>query len=97
MSEVPNKRPASGLAITSLALGAITLLMMRIPIVPVGAGLLAVILGGIALSSARRGTAGGTGLAVFGIVCAVLGMLPTLWIVLLVALAIMGFPVIKTG
>jgi hypothetical protein len=89
MSEVSNKRPVSGLAITSLVLGILTLLMFWIPILPLAPGLLAVILGAVALWSVRRGTASGGGLAVAGLLCAVLGMVPTA----LLALAFVGIGV----
>ncbi|MCI0334695.1 MAG: DUF4190 domain-containing protein [Planctomycetes bacterium] len=82
MSEELNRRGASGIAITSLVLGIVTLLMFWVPILHLVPGLLAVLLGVVGLRIARRGTAGGAGLAVAGIVCAVLGMMPTALLVL---------------
>lgn len=82
MSTASNHRGVSGVAITSLVLGVLTLLMFWAPILHLLPGLLAVVLGIFGLRIARQGTAGGAGLAVAGILCAVLGMIPTALIVL---------------
>ena len=82
MSGTSNDRPVSGLAIASLVLGILTLLIFWIPFLHLLPGLIAVVLGIIGFSKARRGTAGGGGLAMAGIICAALGMIPTFLIIL---------------
>jgi hypothetical protein len=82
MSENFNNRGTSGLAIGSLVLGIVTLLMFWIPILHLLPGVLAVVLGIVGLMMIRRGTVSGAGLAVSGIVCATLGMLPTVLILM---------------
>ncbi len=67
----------SGLAITSLVLGIATLMFFWIPIFDLVPGALAVLLGVLGLKQVRRGTAAGKGLAVAGILCASLGMIPS--------------------
>ena len=62
MSETSNDRPVSGLAITSLVLGILTLLMFWIPFLHLFPGLLAVVLGIIGFRKVRHGTASGGGL-----------------------------------
>ncbi|KAE8764085.1 DUF4190 domain-containing protein [Georgenia thermotolerans] len=63
-------RPGSGLAIAAFVIGIVAFLMAWIPvinIVSIIGGIVAVILGAIALSKARKGQAGGKGLAIAGL------------------------------
>jgi hypothetical protein len=73
----PPTTKGAGLAIASMVLGIIALLLSWVPIVNNLAAILAVVglgLGIPALIRARRGTAGGTGLAITGLVTSVLAI-----------------------
>ncbi|KAE8764086.1 DUF4190 domain-containing protein [Georgenia thermotolerans] len=64
-------RPSSGLAIAAFVIGIVAFLMAWIPVINVVAiigGIVAVVLGAIALSKASKGQAGGKGLAIAGLV-----------------------------
>lgn len=93
-SSNPATTSTSGLAIACLVLGILTLLsfwMIYFVLVP---GLLAIVLGILGLRQIRRETATGKGLAVAGIICATLGMIPTALLTGGLALAlIFGEPV----
>ena len=71
-------RPVSSLAIACLVLGIITLLTLLVPLLPLAFGVLAIVLGVVGIRKVRRGTATGQGMAVAGIICAALGMIPSL-------------------
>ncbi|MFP5348187.1 MAG: DUF4190 domain-containing protein [Actinomycetes bacterium] len=87
----PLARPSSGLAITSFVLGLVALLLCVIPVVGVLAILLAIagaVLGAVALSRFKKGTAGGKGLGIAGLVMSVLAFLggvgsTVVWLVVL--------------
>ncbi len=71
-------RKGSGLAIASMVLGIIALLLSWIPIINTGAAVLALVGLGLAIPAllrARRGTHGGMGMAITGLVTGVLGLL----------------------
>jgi hypothetical protein len=73
----PPRKKGAGLAIASMVLGIIALLLSWIPIINNLAAILAVVglgLGIPALIRARRGTAGGTGIAITGLVTSVLAI-----------------------
>jgi len=65
------QRPTSGLAIAALVVGAISLIIAWVPVINVVSiigGIVAVVLGVVALRKVRQGTAGGKGLAIAGTV-----------------------------
>lgn len=73
----PPTKKGAGLAIASMVLGILALLLSWIPIINNVAAILAVVglaLGIPALIKARRGTAGGTGMAITGLVTSVLAI-----------------------
>lgn len=70
--------PGKGLAIAALVLGILALLGSWIPVLNVVSILMAIvgiILGGVALSKIRKGTASGRGMALGGIITSVLAIL----------------------
>lgn len=67
-----------GLAIAALVLGILSLVAFWMPILGALLGLVAIILGAVALSKVKKGTAGGRGLAIAGVVTGVLGLLANL-------------------
>ncbi|MBL1073212.1 DUF4190 domain-containing protein [Nocardia sp. 2] len=64
-----------GLAITALVLGILSLPAVFTVIGGVLLGLIAVIIGIVAMSKARKGQAGGTGMAVTGLILGALGLI----------------------
>lgn len=76
-SDVPARRLPTGMSVASLVLGIIGILTA---VILLGGllGLVAVILGALALGKIKRGEAGGRGMAIGGIVTGVLAMLLTL-------------------
>jgi hypothetical protein len=73
----PPTKKGAGLAIASMVVGIIALLLSWIPVINNLAAILALVglgLGIPALISARRGTAGGTGMAITGLVTSVLAI-----------------------
>lgn len=82
-----------GLATTSLVLGIIGLVTSALfgclwffSMVWLALDVLAIIFGAIAISKARRGEAGGEGMARAGLVCGIVGFLAVvIWIVLIIA------------
>lgn len=66
-------RPTAGLGAGALVCGILSLVICWVPFVPLVLGLLAVGLAWAALWAVKRGTAGGKGLAVAGLVCGLLG------------------------
>lgn len=77
MSNRMNNVAVSKLAIASLVLGILTLLVFWAPIFHLLPGFIAVVLGLVSLRIVRSGTASGGGMALAGIVCGLLGMVPT--------------------
>lgn len=70
--------PSVGLAVASMVLGICALVLACcVPYIPIVLALLAVILGGISLAKKM----GGTGMAVAGLVCGILGLIPAIIIV----------------
>lgn len=67
-------QPSKGLAVTSLVLGLIALLLSWL-VFPAVLGLIAVVLGFVAVAKASKGTAGGRGMAIGGIITGVLSMI----------------------
>ena len=68
-------KPGKGLAIAALVLGVLALLSSFTVIGGILFGLIALVLGFIASSKAKKGTAGGRGLAIGGIVTGLLGLI----------------------
>lgn len=66
-------QPSKGLAVTSLVLGIIALLLSWL-VFPAVLGLIAVVLGFVAIAKASKGTAGGRGMAIGGIITGVLSL-----------------------
>lgn len=73
-----------GLAITALVFGIIALILCWTVVVGIVAGLIAVIVGIIAWVKARRGTAGGGGMAIAGLVLGLLGLIAAIVLVAVV-------------
>lgn len=71
----PARRGGAGLAIAALVLGILALLTSITVIGGIVLGLLAVVLGFLALRKAKRGEAGGRGMAIAGIVTGALGLI----------------------
>jgi len=71
----PATQAGNGLAIAALVLGILALLSFWTIIGGIGLGLIAVILGFIARSKAKRGAGGGAGLALGGVITGLLGLL----------------------
>lgn len=69
------QRPGSGLAIASLILGILSVIGFCIPVLAPLLGLIAVVLGFVALSRIRAGRAAGRGMAIGGLVTGVLGLI----------------------
>lgn len=70
----PPRRPSSGLAITALVLGVLGLLGSWF-VLGAGLGIIAIIIGAVALARINRGTASGRGMAITGIVLGVISIL----------------------
>lgn len=68
-------RPGKGLAIAALILGILALLFSWTVVVGIAAGLLALVLGLVASSRAKKGRAGGRAMALVGAVLGLLGLL----------------------
>jgi hypothetical protein len=83
---MPPKLP-KGFAVAGLVLGIIGLVFSLTPL-GIGAGLicdiLGIIFGGIGVSKAKRGQAGGKGMAMAGLVCGIIGIVMVIiWIFVL--------------
>lgn len=90
-------RPVSGLAIASLVLGILTLLLFWVPFLHLAPALITIVLGMLGLQKVRSGRASGGGLAIAGIICAVLGVIPTFLLLLSIAgLGIFGPQIVET-
>ena len=88
--ETQPRRGGSGLAIAALVLGVLALITCWTVIGGILFGLIAVVLGVVALSKARRGLAGGRGMAIAGIVTGALGL------VLAIALVSFGLSLLNS-
>jgi len=83
---MPPKLP-KGFAVASLVLGIIGLVFSLTPI-GIGIGLicdiLGIIFGGVGISKAKRGQASGKGMAMAGLICAIIGIfIVVMWIIAL--------------
>ena len=74
-------RPGKGMAIAALILGILALLFSWTVVVGIGAGLLALVLGLVASSRAKKGRAGGRVMAIIGAVLGLLGLLVAIAII----------------
>lgn len=61
---------SKGLAIASMVLGIVALVLFCIPYVCIPAGIIAIILGGVSIATKK----GGKGMAIAGLVCAIVGV-----------------------
>lgn len=68
-NNVPQNQP-KGLAIASMVLGIVAIVLFCIPYVCIPAGIVAIILGGVSLATKK----GGKGMAIAGLVCAIIGI-----------------------
>lgn len=76
MQAAPKK--SAGLAIASMVLGIVALVLSCcVPYLPIVLALLAVILGGVSLANKM----GGKGMAIAGLVCGIIGLVPAVVVV----------------
>ena len=77
---MPQEPPKSvGLAVASMVLGILALLLSCcVPYLPILLALLAVVLGAVSLAKKM----GGTGMAVAGLVCGIIGLIPAVIIII---------------
>lgn len=88
------KKPA-GFAIAALVFGILSIIFLCIPVVPLLTALIGVILGGIGVNKVGKGTAGGKGMAITGlvmsIVCMVIGFITTFFLGSILVPSMMGY------
>ena len=87
----PGQPPPAGLAVASMVCGIVSIPLLCFWPVSIPLAIVAVVLGLIARGQVRRGTAGGGGMAVAGIVCGAIPLVIVLvGICIVVVLAIAG-------
>ena len=85
-SPVQPEQKSSGLAIASMVLGIFALVLScYIPYLPILLGLLAVIFGGVSLAKKM----GGKGMAIAGLVCGIIALIPAI-ILIITGAALIG-------
>ena len=88
------KQPISGLAIASLVLGILGLIFFWVPFFGIAVSILAIVFGGIGISKTDKGAKRGWGLAVSGLT---LGILATIFLLVLVTYSINTLPISERG
>lgn len=73
--------PSNGLGIAGFVLGLLGLVFFWFPFVGIVLAILGVILSGVAMSNAKK-TGSGTGLAVAGLVCGLVALIPLIIIII---------------
>jgi len=75
------KTRTSGLSITAMILGILSLVLVWAPFVGIILGILGIIFGGIGMGQTRRDpNLGGRGMAIAGLVCGIIGV--AIWVIL---------------
>lgn len=78
MNQQAAPKKSAGLAIASMVLGIVALVLSCcVPYLPIVLSLLAVILGGVSLAKKM----GGKGMAIAGLVCGIIGLVPAVIVV----------------
>lgn len=73
-SPPPGQGKPVGLAVASMVLGIVSLVVLCIWWISIPCGIVAVVLGAIARGKAKRGEAGGAGMAMAGLICGCVGL-----------------------
>lgn len=75
--QMPPQQPASGLSIAAMVLGIVSLVLCCTGWGGIICGILAVIFGGLSL----KGKKGGKGMAIAGLVCGIIALIPSIIII----------------